>query len=100
MSEDLRTPIAKARDNWLESAEGLHCLEDSILSYRELTHYLRNRLQLAFQAGWNTRDEHDKGKDDQQQLFRIVLPDPVPVPGIYFLFWDDAIGYIGESEKP
>lgn len=57
MTEDLRAPIAKARDRWLDSAEGLRCLEDSILTFGARP-YLRNRLQQAFEAGWNTSRKH------------------------------------------
>jgi hypothetical protein len=47
MSKDLRSPIAKARDAWLESPEGKRCSEG-----RAEGQYLENRLVTAFIAGW------------------------------------------------
>lgn len=41
------TKLAKARDKWLESEEGKRCCEG-----RTEGQYLRNRLELAFIAGW------------------------------------------------
>lgn len=43
---DHRSDIAKARDNWLESAEGKRCLDGA-----DSGEYLRNRLDRAYLAG-------------------------------------------------
>ena len=48
---DLRSPLAKARDEWLESDEGKRCRDAIILSSPHVTQYLENRLVLAFLAG-------------------------------------------------
>lgn len=50
---DLRSPLAKARDAWLESKEGKLCC-DGLAEGK----YLENRLVLAFLAGakWNASD--------------------------------------------
>lgn len=50
-SHDLRSPLAKARDAWLESDEGKRCRDAAILSSPHATQYLENRLVLAFLAG-------------------------------------------------
>lgn len=46
MSEDLRSPLAKARDDYFESEAGQSILRDSPTGQ-----YLRNRIELAFLAG-------------------------------------------------
>lgn len=43
---DLRSPLAKARDEWLESPEGVKCRTGPAWGQ-----YLENRLVLAFLAG-------------------------------------------------
>jgi hypothetical protein len=48
MSSDLRSPLAKARDEWIESDAGQSCCDDSTRVYGQ---YLRNRLERAFLAG-------------------------------------------------
>jgi hypothetical protein len=52
MSEGQR--IARARDAWLNSREGQRCQDGE-----PRAEYLRNRLELAFLAGWDAckRDE-------------------------------------------
>lgn len=47
---DLRNDLAKARDAWLDSQEGVECCAGTC-SHQ----YLRNRLERAFIAGWNAR---------------------------------------------
>ena len=42
--------IAKARDEWLISGAGRHCCAGSATS-----EYLKNRLVVAFIAGWEAR---------------------------------------------
>jgi hypothetical protein len=53
--KDLRTPIEKALDKWLESEEGKRCSSGSASGI-----YLDNRLVLAFLAGWNSREREAK----------------------------------------
>lgn len=48
---DYRTPIAKARDEWLESEEGIRCCGSGFLRHVDDARYLQNRLELAFMAG-------------------------------------------------
>lgn len=48
---DIRNALARARDEWMESYEGKRCQADGAHGQ-----YLRNRLALAFIAGWNARD--------------------------------------------
>jgi len=43
-----RCAAAKARDEWLDSAEGQKCLAGNPYGV-----YLKNRLELAFLAGWS-----------------------------------------------
>jgi len=54
--KDLRSPLAKDRDDWLESQEGAQCC-------RGITQgeFLRNRLVLAFLAGvkWGQKHPED-----------------------------------------
>ena len=49
---DLRSPLARARDEWLESDEGKRCRQGKAYGP-----YLSNRLQAAFVAGWNAAAE-------------------------------------------
>jgi hypothetical protein len=44
--QDLRSPLAKERDAWLESKEGRGCLAGTPTGQ-----YLQNRLERAFMAG-------------------------------------------------
>lgn len=50
---DLRSPLAKARDAWLESEEGKRCCNGNASG-----HFLQNRLELAFVAGANWAAQH------------------------------------------
>lgn len=52
MKRDKRSPLAKARDNWFESAEGQQMLDATILFSPHHCKYLRNRLEVAFLAGY------------------------------------------------
>lgn len=45
---DIRSPLAKARDDWFESEEGKACSSGVTDG-----HYLHNRLERAFLAGAN-----------------------------------------------
>jgi hypothetical protein len=46
MAKDVRSELAKARDEWFESDEGQRCCEGGANGQ-----YLRNRLEIAFLAG-------------------------------------------------
>ena len=48
---DLRNPLAKARDEWLESQDGKDCCDGEARGQ-----YLRNRLEAAFIAGWTAKE--------------------------------------------
>ena len=65
----MRSPLAKARDNWLSSAEGVSCADPSILRHREHGVYLTNRLVEAFLAGadWMERQKQ-KGKRHNSKI--------------------------------
>lgn len=56
MSEDLRSPLAKKRDEWMLSEEGRRCRTGEASG-----HFLDNRLQLAFIAGAKAAEELAKG---------------------------------------
>jgi len=47
---DQRSHLAKTRDDWFESDEGKKCCEGQ--AFRQ---YLKNRLELAFIAGYDAR---------------------------------------------
>lgn len=51
----MRSPLAKARDEWLNSEEGKKCCEGIPTGQ-----YLQNRLELAFLAGANFSTERIK----------------------------------------
>lgn len=56
--KDLRDKLAKCRDEWMLSREGIKC-QDGSTSGR----YLRNRLERAFVAGWNAHEALAKTQD-------------------------------------
>jgi hypothetical protein len=51
--KDLRSPLAKARDAFFESPEGIACMDPGLLREPVMQHgpYLRNRMEIAFLAG-------------------------------------------------
>lgn len=49
---DLRNAIAKARDDFLDSAEGIRLTKGTAQGQ-----YLRNRIEAAFVAGWNAKEQ-------------------------------------------
>ena len=50
---DLRSPLAKARDKFLESDEGVRAADPiSLKAPSEMRQYLRNRIENAFVRGW------------------------------------------------
>jgi hypothetical protein len=55
-----RHPLAIARDEFLESDEGKRICQLSTLlgpNVEESQRYFRNRIEAAFIAGWNAREE-------------------------------------------
>lgn len=52
---DLRSPLAKARDDYLDSDEGRDMCDTRNLPPTAFSQYLRNRLEKAFIAGWDAR---------------------------------------------
>lgn len=56
--QDNRNPLARARDEWLESAEGQVATSVNILRHPNQQQFLENRLVGAFIAGanWATND--------------------------------------------
>jgi hypothetical protein len=62
-AKDLRSPLAKARDEWLQSKEGKRCLDSEILRSCHYKQFLENRLVLAFLAGAKWRDEANPTKN-------------------------------------
>ena len=52
--KDLRSPLAKARDDFFETEQGKRLIEQPGAFGR----YLHNRLEAAFIAGWTAADEH------------------------------------------
>jgi len=70
LSQDIRSPLAKARDNWLDSAEGQTCRSGNILRDYSQRRYLENRLESAFIAGANWSALHlAKRKRPNQQIY-------------------------------
>ena len=59
----MKSSLAKARDEWLNSEEGKKCREGTTSGQ-----YLQNRLVLAFLAGANYSDERIKGMQAQLDM--------------------------------
>ena len=54
---DLRNPVAKARDNFMLSAEGKRlCEPEGLYVPSRMKRYLCNRIESAFIAGWNAKE--------------------------------------------
>jgi hypothetical protein len=69
-----RHPLAKARDEYLESERGrAGCDLASLLSNERADdlyarqHYLRNRIESAFIAGWNAAEYHALTKPHKEE---------------------------------
>jgi len=64
MKQDHISPLAKARDEWLDSKEGEIAQSVNILYDSNQRVFLENRLIMAFIAGWDAsaklRDELKK----------------------------------------
>ena len=71
MEKDLRSPLAKARDEWFESEEGRRCC-DGVTSGK----YLRNRLESAFLAGAQAHPTPPPASDDVFYCERCGLRAP------------------------
>ena len=50
-TKDPRPPLARGRDEWFASVDGIRCMEPSILISPYHCQYLQNRLEMAFLAG-------------------------------------------------
>ena len=48
----MKSELAKARDKWLRSEDGKKCIAGH--TYGQ---YLRNRIERAFIAGWDAREQ-------------------------------------------
>ena len=60
MTSDLRTPIAKARDNLMLGKEGERwCYALGISTPKRINSYLRNRIEAAIIAGWNACEQEN-----------------------------------------
>lgn len=77
---DLRSPLAKARDAWLDSEEGQRACDPAILQRRELAQYLRNRIELAFLAGANAQAAISRPPQSERSKGGAAEPLPVPQP--------------------
>jgi hypothetical protein len=54
---DLRSTLAKSRDCWMLSPEGMRAAEGTASGI-----FLCNRLETAFIAGWNAREKEPPKK--------------------------------------
>lgn len=64
---DLRNDLAKARDAWFESAEGRQVADGrGIGVHADDEFYLRNRLELAFLAGWEARERTEQQRREDK----------------------------------
>jgi hypothetical protein len=58
----MKSDLAKARDNWLQSEEGKNCCDGTAAGP-----YLETRIRTAFIAGWDAYEisqrESSEGKD-------------------------------------
>lgn len=55
----MKSKLAKARDDWLQSDEGDKCSTGPAYG-----RYLHNRITRAFEAGWNACEENTKKKPE------------------------------------
>lgn len=61
MPRDLRSPLAKMRDDWFDSEEGLRLCDGSKIGVSQKNEqYLRNRLEIAFLAGAKAAKENER----------------------------------------
>lgn len=65
---DMRNALAKARDEWFDSDEGKSCVDPRTLrAPASQWSYLHNRLERAFIAGWNARDNPPATNPEESQ---------------------------------
>lgn len=57
---DIRSPLSKARDEWLDSKEGQLALDAGTLGMNNPKYYMRNRLEKAFHAGANWKERKSR----------------------------------------
>jgi len=63
---DLRNNLAKARDEWLVSPNGIKCLDGSTIYVPAVQwEYLKNRLESAFIAGWTAKEKYEPQKEKE-----------------------------------
>lgn len=62
MKEDKRSPLAFFRDQYFNSEEGKLSLDTSILKNPDMLKYLKNRLELAYDAGAKQFSASDDGR--------------------------------------
>ena len=67
---DMRSPLAIARDKWFESDSGKSCGDTERFCEDRMAPYLRNRLATAFLAGAEAQE-----KIDAKQKTEIEQPD-------------------------
>ena len=54
--DNLKSPLAKARDEYLASVRGIECCDPATLGAGEnQRQYLSNRIEAAFIAGWDAK---------------------------------------------
>jgi len=93
--KDLRNALAKARDEWLESDRGLQCASGGATGQ-----YLRNRLEMAFIAGWKA------GESNRRKAATPIPALQGQVAGFeewWAAEWENDIlfaGYTEDSEGP
>lgn len=58
-------PLVTAFDDWLVSSDGLSCNTGQASGV-----YLENRLQRAFEAGWEAREKEARREQDSAALKR------------------------------
>lgn len=90
---DFRTPIAKARDEWLESEEGIRCCGSGLLRNAGDARYLQNRLELAFRAGVAAQEANAPAsaeKNESNRTIREILEGALKAGGYDGLCCTDA----------
>lgn len=63
-----RHPAAVALDAWLDSEEGQACTQPTTLNAPEMQRqYLKNRLSLAFDAGWVAAEKQAQNQSQKHK---------------------------------
>ena len=63
---DLRSPLAKARDDWMFSDDGAKATDSGILFSSSYAQYLRNRIESAWLAGAGWGMDHPNASGQQR----------------------------------